>query len=137
MSEPPVIPESISLGSLPALRQPLADGLYGGVITLADGRNVAVVYLHNAKPPKRQDVDAMRAWAKSIGAQLITCAIGSLLVATLGDLLPQTVVWTEEDYALNPSASAWYCHLDYGCVFSNHRSAKLGAVAVRLIPVTA
>jgi len=131
----PII-ESISLGALPALKQPLADGLYGGVITLADGRNVAVVYLHEAKPPKRQGVDAQRAWAKSLGAQLVTRAIGSMLVATLGDLLPATWAWTEEDYAPAPSAFAWYCLLISGIVSCSGRSASGGAVAVRLIPLT-
>ncbi len=129
------IPETISLAALPAPKQPLADGLYGGVITLAGGQNVAVVYLNNAKPPKRQGVDAQRAWAKSIGAQLITRAIGSLLVATLGDLLPQTWVWTEEDYEPDPSASAWGCFLGYGSVSYGTRSSLGGGVAVRLIPL--
>jgi hypothetical protein len=127
--------EAISLASLPALKQPLADGLYGGVITLPDGRNVAVVYLDKAQPPKRASVDKQRAWAKSIGAQLITRAIGSLIVSTLGDLLPQTWVWTEEDYAPDPSAYAWHCLLDDGNVGIISRSAEGGAVAVRLIPL--
>jgi hypothetical protein len=127
--------ETITLAELPALKQPLADGLYGGVITLPDGRNVAVVYLDKAKPPKRMNVDAARAWAKSIGAQLITRAIGSLIVSTLGDLLPQTWVWTEEDWAPDPSAFAWYCILTLGNVNHLSRSAEGGAVAVRLIPL--
>jgi hypothetical protein len=129
------VPEAVSLASLPALKQPLADGLYSGVITLPDGRNVAVVYLDKAKPPKRASADTQRAWAKSIGAQIITRAIGSLIVSTLGDLLPQTWVWTEEDYAPNPSAYAWYCGLGTGYVYNHYRSAEGGAVAVRLIPL--
>src|SRR6218665_2080357 len=88
------IPASLSLAILPALKQPLADGIFGGVITMPDGAHVAVVFLDKAKPPKRRmDADAMREWAKGIGAQLITRAIGSLLVSTLGDLLPQEWVW--------------------------------------------
>lgn len=133
---PVAIPESIALSALPALKTPLADGIYGGVITLADGRNVAVVWLDKAKPPKRQAVDAQRAWAKSIGAQLITRAIGSMLVATLGNLLPQEWVWTEDDYEPNPSAYAWGCILGDGYVGNGNRSSRGGALAVRLIPLT-
>lgn len=135
MTDQTAVLEALSLASLPALKQPLADGLYGGVITLPDGRNVAVVYLDKAKPPKRASVDKQRAWAKSIGAQLITRAIGSLIVSTLGELLPQTWVWTEEDYAPQPSACAWYCTLSYGYLDYYYRSAEGGAVAVRLIPL--
>ena len=126
--------ESVSLASLPALKQPLADGLYGGITTLPDGRNVAVVYLDKAKPPKRASVDKQRAWAKSIGAQLITRAISELIRSTLGDLLPRAWVWTEEDYAPQPSAYAWSCNLINGFVDIS-RSAEGGAVAVRLIPL--
>ena len=127
--------EAVSLASLPALKQPMADGLYGGVITLPGGRNVAVVYIDKAKPPKRASADKQRAWARSIGAQLITRAIGALIVSTLGDLLPQTWVWTEDDYAPNPSACAWYCYLRDGSVDNNYRRVISGAVAVRLIPL--
>ena len=129
------IPQSVSLAALPAVKQPLADGLFGGVITLADGRHVAVVWLDKATPPKRQDVDAQRAWAAEQGAQLITRAMGPLLVSTLGDLLPQTWVWTSEDCDFD-SAYAWHCYLNYGNVTFTGRSAKGGAVAVRLIPLT-
>jgi hypothetical protein len=131
-----LIPASISLGDLPALKQPLADGLFGGVHTMRDGRHVAVVYLNNARPPKRSGVDAMRKWAKDLGVQLITRAIGPLLVSTLGDLLPQEVVWTEDDWEPEPSASAWHCYLCYGFVSICCRGAQLGGVAVRLIPLT-
>lgn len=129
------IPATLRMQDLPALKQPLADGIYGGIITMPDGQNVAVAWLHNAKPPTRMSADAARAWAKSIGAQLISRAIGSLLVSTLGELLPKTWVWTSEDCDFD-SAYAWNCYLGDGIVISSYRSADGGAVAVRLIPLT-
>lgn len=125
--------QAIPFASLPQLGTDLHDGKFGGVITLADGKHYAVVKL-DAQPPKRASADVQRAWAKGIGAQLITRAIGSLLVSTIPHLLPQEWVWTCEDDA-DDSSYAWYCHLGYGSFNYGYRSASGGAVAIRLIPL--
>lgn len=125
--------EALPLASLPALKQPLEGGIFCGVITLPDGKHYAVTWLDKEKPPKCNTFAKQMAWAKSIGAQLVTRAIASMLVANVGDLLPSEAVWTCEEYG---SAYAWYCSLSYGGVFIHARSAERGAVAVRLIPLT-
>jgi hypothetical protein len=122
----------LALASLPALKQSLEGGTFAGVITLPDGTHYAVTVLLDARPPKRLKHAAAVEWAKSVGGQLITRAIGSLIVSTLGDLLPQEWVWTSETYG---SSSAWNCYLGNGGVGNYVRSAEGGAVAVRLIPL--
>jgi len=125
--------QTIPFASLPQLGTALHDGKFGGVITLADGKHYAVVKL-DAQPPKRASADVQRAWANGIGAQLITRAIGSLLVSTIPHLLPQEWVWTCEDDA-DDASCAWGCTLLDGNVGYLIRSASGGAVAVRLIPL--
>ena len=125
----------MQLANLPALRAPFEGGLFGGVITLADGVHYAVAYLHEAKLPEPVNFDDAKAWAAEVSGQLVTRAIGSLLVATLGDLLPQTSVWTCEEDA-DDSSYAWFCYLYDGNVFYDNRSFRRGAVAVRLIPLS-
>ena len=124
----------MQLANLPALRQPLDGGLFGGVITLADGITYAIVWLNTVQPPEALDFDGARSWAAGVGGHLVTRAIGAMLVANLGDLLPQTWVWTCEE---QNSAYAWVCNLTLGNVFYFGRSAAGGAVAVRMIPLSA
>ena len=124
----------MQLANLPALRQPLDGGLFGGVITLADGITYAIVWLNTVQPPEALDFDGARSWAAGVGGHLVTRAIGTMLVANLGDLLPQTWVWTCEE---QNSAFAWLCYLSIGNVNSTGRGAQGGAVAVSMIPLSA
>jgi hypothetical protein len=128
-------PERIALtfATLPPLRTDLGDGVFAGVTTLKDGTHCAVDFLH-ARPSKRMNFDKANGWAKEAGGQCPPPAVALMLRETVPDLLPDTWVWTDKPEG---SSYAWYCYFDGGYVSYDDRSSEGGAVAVRLIPLTA
>ncbi len=132
---------AVLLSSLPHIGQPINEGTFQGVITGKDGTHFAVVLL-NAKPEGRMDWRHAKEWAESIGGQLPTRPVAALLYANAKSHFEATWYWTgdplEADTGDEDDASyAWYCYFIYGNQNNYHKSAEGGAVAVRLIPLTA
>ena len=121
--------ESIAFSALPALGQPLDGGIFRGVYTKKDVTHVAVVRL----PGKGEDLDHAnsKAWAKEQDGELPSKVAGALLASN--EELDTGWYWTDEEYN---ASYAWLFHsggiTDYG-----HESSAGGALAVRLIPITA
>lgn len=125
--------ETLQLAELPALKQPLAGGIFVGVITLPDGKHYAVVKL-DAKPDRRLSWKKAIEWAQSVGGQLPSRTISALMFAVAKELFEPAWHWTSEEEG---ASYAWYCYFDNGYQLTVHKSAKGCAVAVRLIPLTA
>ena len=119
---------------LPALLGPLAGGTFAGITTQADGAHYAVVLISVAPDDKRYTYDQAQAHAESVGGQRPTRAVWSLLRVTCRDGIPADRYWADEPEG---SPHAWRCHFGNGYVDSYYRSSEGGAVAVRLIPLTA
>jgi hypothetical protein len=124
--------EAIPLASLPALKQPLSEGTFCGVITLPDGKHYAVLKLE-AKAPARMPWEKAMAWAQEVGGQLPSRAIAALLFSVAKELFEPDWHWTNEP---DGSAYAWGCYFLNGSQFYYTQRSKGCAVAVRLIPLT-
>lgn len=125
--------EAIALASLPDIKQPLDGGTFVGVITMPDGSPYAVVKI-DAKPKERMSWKRAMAWAAEAGGQLPSRAIAALLFSIAKDLFEPTWYWTCEPYG---SSYAWHCYFDDGTQGYSLQSGEGGAVAVRMIPLTA
>lgn len=123
------IPASISFSALPALRAPLADGVFAGISTQKDGTHVAVVRL----PGRGEDLDhaSATAYALKLGGKLPSKVEAALLTSNLE--IEEDWYWTDEDYN---ASFAWHFDSD-GNTGINRKSAEGGALAGRLIPITA
>lgn len=124
----------LSAVALPTLGQPFEGGTFEGLTTRKDGTNCAVVLL----PERKEGVNWQdaKAWAAEQGGELPTCPVAALLFANAKDRIKPCWHWTsEEDAGL--LCRAWHCHFGYGYQLSEINSNEGGAVAVRLIPITA
>lgn len=116
---------------LPTLGAPLEGGAFAGIVTMSDGKHVAVVLL----PDRGEGLShrAAVAWAQERGGQLPTRLIAALLFAnTKHMLLPYMRHWCLETEG---TSSAWSCFFDDGSQIRYHKICEGSAVAVRLIPV--
>ena len=126
---------AIAFSSLPPLGQPMEGGTFRGIVTAPDGTHLACVLL-DAKPDKRLSWKDATAWAESVGGQLPTRPIISLLYANAKGEFEEAWYWTNETHE-DDASYAWFCDFSYGYVFSNLKSYEGRARAVRLIPVRA
>jgi hypothetical protein len=124
--------KSVSFGTLPALGAPLENGVFAGVITSKDGIHDAVILL----PENGINLTWKKAitWAKKQGGELPTRPIAALLFSNVKASLPSGWHWTSEE---EDASYAWVCYFDYGDQYGYHESYEGGAVAVRMIPITA
>lgn len=125
--------ETLSLATLPAIKDPLEAGIFCGLITLPDGTHHAVVLLE-ARPDKRLTWKKAQEWAASVDGVLPTRPVAALLYSLAKDLIEPDWYWTSE---ANGKSYAWCCIFYGGYQGSNHQGAEGAAVAVRLIPLTA
>lgn len=117
---------------LPALGAPLEGGTFCGIVTMPDGKHVAVVLL----PDRGEGLShrAAVAWARELGCQLPTRLIAALLFANAKHmLLPDMRHWCLETEG---TSFAWGCYFDEGTQVRYHKICEGSAVAVRLIPIT-
>lgn len=123
--------KSITFASLPAMGQPLEGGIFRGITTKKDGTHFAVIRL----PGKGEDLDwsKAKAWAEEQGGQLPSKAVGALLASN--EELEPDWHWTEEEY-VGDASFAWLFNSN-GYTNIIRKSAAGGALAVRLIPITA
>lgn len=121
---------SLTLSQLPALGEPLEGGAFAGIVTMPDGKHVAVVLL----PERGEDLDhpAAVAWAQERGGQLPTRPIAALLFTNVKALLQPEWHWCLETEG---SSYAWDCDFGDGGQCTDHKSFDGPAVAVRLIPL--
>ena len=121
-----------TFSTLPALGAPLDGGIFVGVITRKDGTHCAVVLLPE-NGTKLTWKKAMN-WAENQGGELPSRPVAALIFANAKEQLKPSWHWTNEEY---DASYAWYCYFIIGHQGSNHKSYEGGAVAVRLIPLTA
>ena len=121
---------SLTLSQLPAMGEPLEGGTFAGIVTMPDGKHVAVVLL----PERGEDLDhpAAAAWAQELGGQLPTRPIAAMLFANCTPLLQPRWHWCLETAG---ASYAWICDFNLGHQFSYRKSLEGSAVAVRLIPL--
>lgn len=121
---------SLPLSQLPALGEPLEGGAFAGIVTMPDGKHVAVVLL----PERGEDLDhpAAVAWAQERGGQLPTRPIAALLFANVQTLLQPRWHWCLETES---ASCAWGCNFNLGIQGYDLKRFDGSAVAVRLIPL--
>ena len=124
---------SLSLATLPALKQPLEAGIFAGVITLPDGKHYAVVLLAD-KPTKDLAWKDAMAWAESVGGHLPTRPIAAMLFANAKDQFEEQWHWTSESFG---GSYAWGQTFSYGGQSLTRKSYEGRARAVRLIQLDA
>ena len=125
----------MKLSDLPALGQPLAAGMYCGVVTAKDGTHNAVVLLPDA-PSERLRWQAAMDWAKALEADLPSRPVAALLFANAKASFDPNWYWTNETEESDGSY-AWYQTFDNGGQDLTHKSDEGRARAVRLIPLDA
>lgn len=123
---------NISLASLPTLGADLEGGIFAGITTKKDGTNCAVIRL----PVNGTGLTWKKAvaWAAKQGGELPSRAVAALLFTNVKASLPAGWHWTSEE---DDASCAWGCTFLGGTQFHGHKSYVCGAVAVRLIPLTA
>ena len=121
----------MKFADLPTLGQPLAAGIFAGLITTKDGAHCAIVLLAD-KPSKRLDFNAANAWAAELGdgAALPTRPVSALLFANCKSEFEEAWHWTSEAYS---DAYAWFQGFYGGSQDFSYRSYEGWARAVRLI----
>lgn len=110
------------------------NGKFAGLITLQDGKHVAVILLPNKSDKRLMWADAM-AWATEAGGQLPTRPVAALLYANLKSEFAEEWHWTNETATWDESC-AWVCSFGNGDLFSGHKDVYYAARAVRLIHIT-
>ena len=122
-----------TFSTLPTLGAPLDGGIFAGVITRKDGTHCAVVRLPD-NGTKLTWKKAM-AWAEQQGGELPTRPVAAMLFANIKAMLPKDGWhWTSEE---DDACYAWGCSFGDGSQGYGRKSYEGGAVAVRLIPLTA
>ena len=122
-------PKSIAFFALPAIGADLDGGEFAGITTKPDGTHWAVTKLPGYG--EALDHDKALADAKERGGELPTKAVAALVVANLK--VKRGWYWTCETY---DASYAWGFY-SYGYTNTSYRSAEGGALAVRLIQITA
>lgn len=117
-----------------ALGADLEGGKFAGMVTLPDGRHVAVTLLPNRSDKRLKWADAMR-WAEEAGGQLPTRPVAALLFANLRGEFEKDWHWTNETHELDASV-AWHCGFSNGNQGNLAKSDAGCARAVRLIHIT-
>jgi hypothetical protein len=117
-----------------AIGATLEGGQFAGLITLPDGKHVAVVLLPNKSDKRLRWADAM-AWATEVGGQLPSRPVAALLFANLRGEFEKTWHWTNETHEADDSC-AWGCSFLGGYQGHNGKSSEGSARAVRLIHIT-
>lgn len=123
---------TLTIAQLPALGAPLEGGSFAGITTQPDGTHCAVVLL----PAQGTDLDwpAAKAWAAEQGGELPSRPVAALLFANVKAQLRPRWHWTADE---DDASYAWLCTFDNGGQSSYRKSYEGGAVAVRLIHLTA
>lgn len=123
---------TLTVAQLPALGAPLEGGSFAGITTQPDGTHCAVVLL----PAQGTDLDwpAAKAWAADQGGELPSRPVAALLFANVKAQLRPRWHWTADE---DGASYAWSCYFSYGDQSYDHKSYECGAVAVRLIHLTA
>ena len=127
----PTASATISFVALPSLNAELDGGIFRGCITKKDGTHCAVIQL----PNKAQDLNwkQAKAWAEEQGGQLASKAVAALVTSNAE--IERGWYWTEEEVEGDAS-----CAWDFGSIGGpglSRKSAAGGALAFRLIPITA
>ena len=124
--------KTISFSNLPTLGADLDGGTFAGLTTRKDGTHCAVVLL----PEQSEKLTWKKAMnlAEKLGAELPSRPVAALLFANVKSLLKPTWHWTSEE---DDASYAWNCGFLNGYQYGNRKSYEGGAVAVRLIPLTA
>ena len=124
--------ESLTFSTLPALGATLDGGTFTGVTTKKDGTHHAVVLL----PEQAELLTWKKAmnWAEKQGGELPSRPVAALLFSNAKEQLKPSWHWTNE---ADDASCAWNCTFGYGYQTSSRKSYEGGAVAVRLIPLTA
>jgi hypothetical protein len=125
--------EPIPLAELPALKGPLAGGIFCGVITLHDGRHYAVVRLVDRPDQHVQSWGRAKAWASRVHGELPSRAVASHLCFLVPDLFGKINYWTNE---ARDSMYTWAFDFSDGQVHAHGNRDDCGAFAVQLIPLT-
>jgi hypothetical protein len=122
----------LTLATLPALGAELDGGTFVGLTTKPDGTHHAVVLL----PEKAESITWKKAiaWAEKQGGELPSRPVAALLFANVKAQLTPAWHWTSESY---DASYAWDCDFNYGGQRNGHKGYEGGAVAVRLIHLTA
>ena len=108
--------------------------IYAGAIIAPDGMGHHFILLQER--PKVGTWDAAMEWAKSIGGDLPDRIEQALLHKHLPDQFLKDWYWSSEQHAAN-SDGAWCQGFDYGNQYTNGKSAKLRARAVRRVAIKA
>ena len=110
---------------------PIDGGKFAGIITLPNGKTVAVALLPN-KPDKILNwADAM-AWATESGGQIPSRPIAALIFANLKSEFEEEWHWMNETCDFDASY-AWYCIFYDGYQYYRDKSYEGCARSVRLI----
>lgn len=121
---------NITIATLPPICAALANGIFAGLTTMADGTHHAVVLL----PGKGEDLTWQQAgeWAKEQGGVLPTRPVAALLFANAKAQLQPEWHWTADEHS---ASFAWVCNFNCGSQHYDPKSYEGSAVAVRrLIP---
>ena len=121
-----------SFATLPALGESFEGGIFAGIFTRTDGTHCAIVRL----PENGTSLTWEKAltWATKQGGELPTRPVAALLFANVKASLPSGWHWTSEEFG---ASYAWLCYFHDGSQGDDRKSYEGGAVAVRLIPLTA
>jgi hypothetical protein len=119
------IPASVAFADLPAIKSEWMGGIFAGIVTKKDGTHCAVVKL---------SITHKKTWKQAMAikdGELPSKAVAALLAANL-ELEPGWY-WICEEY---DASYAWNVY-SHGYTDILLKSAAGGALAVRLIPITA
>jgi len=125
----------MKFSDLPALGQPLNDGLFCGLTTTPDGTHHAVVLLPDRTSKLLLWLSAI-SWAAALNAVLPSRPVAELLFANAKSQFESAWHWTSEEFLGNGS-SAWGQFFDDGTQDYGDKSYGGHARAVRLIQLTA
>jgi hypothetical protein len=119
------IPATVAFVDLPPIKTEWMGGLFAGIHTKKDGTHCAVVKL---------SITLKQTWKQAMAikeGELPSKAVAALVVANLE--IESGWYWTGEEF---DASAAWYFGSD-GDTSIGSKSAAGGALAVRLIPITA
>ena len=108
---------------------------YAGAKLHSDGSFSHDVIVLAARTDDDYSFQGAQEWAKANGGDAPSPEECALIKANCPEVLTKSWVWTNRPHAENASY-AWYFY-SHGDCYYNHKSAQGGALAVRLIPITA
>lgn len=127
----------MKFADLPALGAPLDGGTFCGITTFEDGTWAALILLPD-RPTGTFSWQAATDWAASVGGQLPTRLMATMLYANAKDQFDPRWYWTSSTLDADTgddddSVYSWSCDFSYGILYYDPKSYEGGAVAVRLI----